>query len=578
MRPEKTPSIRSLSDLIPAIFLGLALLGTFTIYTSAVNGPWVLDDQPNIVQNPDLRIRDLSFESLRRAANSMNAVDNALPGRPLSLLSFALDYYFTLPESLRGENNYGVLDDDAFRARVKLVNVLIHLLTALLLVILTGRLLSLWEVHAKDDAAPLARWIPPLVGAFWMLHPLMVSTVLYSVQRMTNLSALFVIMGVLCFLQFRSAMLERARGFLGGVITVGLFTLLAFLCKENGVLLPVLCLVIELIFFRFKKHEATPAWNHTGYTIFVCMSGVALIAGLFYLGLTGSGEQTYAHRGYTVGTRVLTEASVVLQYLSWFLYPIPESLKFLHDTQPLSVWPSWAAFGAVFSWATLALFSVMLARRNQLPWLNFALLWFVVGHSLESSVIPLELVFEHRNYLPYMGLCVGLVVSTANGLSRLPFSSFVKVSAMLLVFVVVPTTYTMKRVQHWQSEEQLLTHWQTINPESPRVWAQTAEFYYKNQKDPGTAQAALAKAFELAPWEAGYGLAQIALLCGHSKLDGEDLDRLLKNTTSALSTVPNTAYTRNQLGNVRYVCQTDMAPERLSELYEAARQVGILQN
>ena len=37
-------------------------------------------------------------------------------------------------------------------------------------------------------------------------------------------------------------------------------------------------------------------------------------------------------------------------------------------------------------------------------YLAFGIAWFLVGHSIESTVFSLELYFEHRNYFPGVGL------------------------------------------------------------------------------------------------------------------------------------------------------------------------------
>ncbi len=46
--------------------------------------------------------------------------------------------------------------------------------------------------------------------------------------------------------------------------------------------------------------------------------------------------------------------------------------------------------------------------RRRYPLLLLAVLFFLVGHSMESTLIPLEMVYEHRNYLPGMLVCLAL--------------------------------------------------------------------------------------------------------------------------------------------------------------------------
>ena len=62
---------------------------------------------------------------------------------------------------------------------------------------------------------------------------------------------------------------------------------------------------------------------------------------------------------------------------------------------------------ALIAWITVLLTSVYL--RNRTPLLLFGVLFFIVGHSMESSFLALEMVYEHRNYLPSMGVFIAFV-------------------------------------------------------------------------------------------------------------------------------------------------------------------------
>ncbi len=579
MADSPSSAKHSLRSLLPALTFGIALVLTYTLYATAFSGPWLLDDQPNIVQNPGTRLTILSIDSFDQAARSMQVSESDRLSRPISFLSFALDYYWSLPVEWRGLPNVYPADDTPYRRQIKQANLFIHLFTGILLALLTSQLLKLMDSPRKPIPTSLHRWLPPVVAVFWLWHPLMVSTVLYSVQRMTSLSACFTLMGVLGFIHFRNQLKTSGRGMVGGIICITLFTALAYGSKENGVLLPVLCFVIEIAFFRFAFPSPTPRVIRRGYVALISAGPVLLLSGLAHIVLTTSDASMLSNRGYTLLTRFLTQLPILWEYVSWFAYPVNHRLIFLHDTYPLAVWPSVQLILTASGWLLILGLCGWLLARKKAPWLSFAILWFLAGHAMESTVIPLELVFEHRNYLPYMGLAFGLLYWAGSQLTRVDFSAWFKGFLVFMFVFTVPYILTMNRVQHWQSTEQLLAHWQQVNAQSPRVWAQTAEFFYLNQKDPHTAQAALEKAFELAPWEAGYGLAQIALHCGHGEtertLASDEFTTLIQKTLTGLAQRPNTAYTTNQYNNMKYLCSEHVLAPRLAPVFEIAITAGI---
>ena len=78
-----------------------------------------------------------------------------------------------------------------------------------------------WRGHlatlVAGAAAPLAfapfnLWPLALASCLWLLHALHVSTVLYTVQRMAQLSALFVFAGLLVYSYGRQRQRRSGRG------------------------------------------------------------------------------------------------------------------------------------------------------------------------------------------------------------------------------------------------------------------------------------------------------------------------------------------------------------------------------
>ncbi|MFO1506772.1 MAG: hypothetical protein U1F23_06795 [Lysobacterales bacterium] len=142
------------------------------------------------------------------------------------------------------------------------------------------------------DLARFSAWWAWFAASVWLLHPLL-ATVLYVVQRMAMLSALFTLLAMLAYVHGRIAVeaQQRRRSFLLLLVAVPVCTILAALSKENGVLAPgALCAVIELFAFPPApgKRRATPAKIFIGLALFAPAIVAIVLTGqvtLVYLGL-----------------------------------------------------------------------------------------------------------------------------------------------------------------------------------------------------------------------------------------------------------------------------------------------------
>ena len=186
---------------------------------------------------------------------------NAGPtGRPISLLTFLID-----------ANNWPA---DAWP--FKRTNLVIHLLNGLVLGVLVRSILRILDFNENE-----VRWIALVSSALWILHPFLVSTTLYVVQRMAQLSTLFMFTGLAFYLYGRSFLAENPKkAYTGMSLAIGGFTLLAMLSKENGILLPLLVGVIEITVVASQRHRL-PGLNRLWAAAFIVLP--AVVVGL-YLG------------------------------------------------------------------------------------------------------------------------------------------------------------------------------------------------------------------------------------------------------------------------------------------------------
>lgn len=282
-----------------------------------------------------------------------------------------------------------------------LTNLVMHLMAGTVAALLACTLFRL-----AGNRSHTARWLGFWTGAFFLIEPMQVATVLYTVQRMAVLAALFMLAGVWSYLEARLRSREGRPAGLWFLLALLLCPLLAVFSKENGALTPVLELASELLFFRF---QAPPRIRRMLFAYFGFLTALALALvglALFDRGFIRAG---YPGRGFTLSTRLLTESRVLVRYIVMPFWPTARRISFFHDDIALSqgfLTPPSTAFSCFILTALAGLALALWKRR---PLVSFGLCWFFIGQLLESTFIPLEIMFIHRNYLPVFGLLLAAV-------------------------------------------------------------------------------------------------------------------------------------------------------------------------
>jgi len=455
MENSASPSTPNTNRRRLLLVAALVLLACVLAYGVALNGPLFFDDEPNLLKNRQVQIDGASFDSWRVAVLS---AESGLLLRPVAMLSFALNH------ALAG----------AFTPfSLKATNLALHLLIGALLYLFALAVLQAPALRVHRLSHYHCRLIALLAASIWLLHPLHVSTVLYAVQRMAQLSTLFTLAGLLVFIRYRLRWADAGATpgeLLAAALWVGLLGVLAVLSKENGALLPWLIAVLEVTLFRGVWRGQSPTLlRRLGWLVLVLP---LLLAGAIYLVAPEAMTGRYGGREFTLAERLLTQPRVLWQYLGWMLLPNVLEMGVFHDDIAVStnLWTPLTTALSLFAWAAVLLAAAVWHRRW--PLLSCATLFYLVAHSMESSVWPLEMVFEHRNYLPCMGFAVlaalGLFTLAAR-IERLPLRLLTAgVLGLLVVLLAVRTTA-------W-TDELSLARFNVINhPQSPR-----ANFFYGN--------------------------------------------------------------------------------------------------
>jgi tetratricopeptide (TPR) repeat protein len=445
-----------------AILLILSFL-ILPVYSNTFQASWHLDDYHSILQNPGIQIQNLSVGALWQAATA-DPWSNGNLFRPVAMVSFALNWFWH-GNALPGYHA---------------VNILIHILSSYLLFLTTRALFRTPRLEATDSAtADFIAWTAVLL---WALNPIQVQAVTYIVQRMASLAALFFILGLFLFLQGRLASsIWRRRLYFGGC---GLAFLLALGSKENAIIMPVALLLMEILFFRRVAYKV-PSIK----TIAVSLLGILILLLLTIAVLHFSWGGTwhflsdlYAKRSFSLMERLLTEARIIWLYISLLFYPTPIRLSIEHHV-PLStsLLQPWTTLPALLGIGGLILIALIFARRR--PLLSFGILFFLIGHVPESTVLPMELVFEHRNYLPSLFIFLPVAAALYDLVDRYRrrnnrrMTGFLIICGALLLTGLGTGTYI--RNLAWSDERTL---WQDAAEKalrSPRPLLNLAHYHYE---------------------------------------------------------------------------------------------------
>lgn len=480
--------------LIAAPFL-LALF----VYWPGLNGPFLLDDYANLEPlGYGQGVTDTDTASRFVFGNSSGPT-----GRPVSMASF-------------------LLDDSAWPSNprdFKKTNLFLHLIAGLLIFLVVSRVVETELGFSKDQGF----YFSLVVTSFWVVHPLNVSTTLYVVQRMTVLSAIFVLSGMYLYLLGRQRWLEGNKS---SVLFILFFlcVLLGVLSKENAVLLLVFLFSLEFFWFLTPTFKCFEYLRRNKKNVVIFMAACSLL--LCYLSYPVWGS-AYSFRDFDLFHRLYFQVSVIGDYIFKITSPLLSELNFFNGAYESSDRIDFDAhffIRAIIFLSLVALFvhSVVTGRRLQ----SFGLLWFFSFHLLESTVLPLELYFEHRNYVPGIGLLIYIVntfrcLADRCGAQEL-FSVVVATSVVIfLAFSTLLLSIT------WSHAGMLFLKWEMDEPNSVRAKLSYSD-YLEKKGFPENSIEHIERAIALEPDSIGLRIKKVLLVCK----SGIDAD--LSSTFSAL--------------------------------------------
>ncbi len=445
------------------VFAVVLLCGLgFALYSNTLQSPFQFDDVFYLTDNYTVKSM-VKVQDLWR--------DPDIAKRWVGFLTLAWNY------ALGGENVLGY----------HLFNICVHIFNALLVYWFASLLFS----HSRSREKQAGRWhqnkgiLAFLAAAVFLAHPIQTQAVTYICQRVTSLAAMFYLLAICCYwkARFEERRCGGARRTLY-LLAVAACVVLGFFTKENAVTIPVMLFILEIYFNPDLKKRSLLRGA-------LCLFFVLILAYAVY---PLSFKRIFAAelaQGITWDKYLITQFRVILKYLQLMVFPIGQNLDYdyplSHSLFEVRTLLSFFAVAGLFTGA------VYLFNKNRL--LSFGIIWFFVTISVESSIFPLgDLIFEHRLYLPSVGIIVFFLTVFANlcaGKRR-------TLIAGSLVVVGLLSYLAYQRNLVWRSERSL---WEDVVRKSPikcRPHINLGKAYYQ-EKRYDKALEVLNRAVELEP-------------------------------------------------------------------------------
>jgi len=165
-------------------------------------------------------------------------------------------------------------------------------------------------------------------------------------------------------------------------------------------------------------------------------------------------------RDFTWQERLWSEAVALLEYARQILIPNVLMMGPMQDGPTRIHGPDLYSITAALS-LLLALF-ISFRSRHRYPILFFGICFFLAGHLIESTFIQLEIYFEHRNYIPSIGL-----LSIPIALAWL--SNNKKISYATIIAIPLLATLLLTTTAGWGNALAAAERWHNAHPESPKA-------------------------------------------------------------------------------------------------------------
>lgn len=501
---QKNPALMRLKSIfssrkgvIYSAFLILVMVTAIWFsYQHCLKASFQLDDGLRITRNPHIHMRDFSWDHLFSIGQEQHD-----QRRWFTVFTLKLNYYFSWLKP------YGY----------RLTNVVIHMLASVLLFLIINHTLARARSNLPGDdrTAPVFFTTTAFFCAMaWALSPLNTAAVTYVIQRSVSMSAMLCLAVMGCYLLGRSRKgLKRRLLYALGVI----LWILAIGSKEPAVLLPLGILLYDLYFFRdLRWSSAKKKQKQITIALFI-LTGIGMIIVVWpWESLLEMAGKTYNRYDYDHFQRLLSFPRILFYYLGLIFWPLPGRIAVdpsfvAHSRDWLDPWttiPAWIGLGCLLygAWG--------LRRKEKL--ISFGICWLLLNLLIEQLLIPLQLVFHHRLYLPSMFIQAGVIFFLARQVKAFHTTGPALVIATCAVTMLGFGTYHRndlwnEPVRIWEAESRL-------DPKSDRILINLSREYLRLNQ-PQKAVSVLNRAIDINPQHMG---AYINLAAAYQALGKPD--------------------------------------------------------
>lgn len=357
---------RSLVSSVPSRWIVLLILLGITLaaYWNSFHVPLVFDDSVSIQRNTGVRFGEFSW--------------NLLAARSVLYLTFTLNYLWFGQEVL----SYHV------------VNFLLHFLNGFLILLIAER--AFRQINTDER---LSRVFAGLAAAFFLVHPVQTESVTYISSRSEILSTNFYLLAFLVFVMWP----EKRIGFVLSCL-VGLIFFLGLGAKETVITLPATIVLYD--FFILSGSQFRKVFSRWRFYAPFIAGGVGAIYYILTKALAGSvGAGLPGH--LSNWNYFLTQTRVIVRYIYLVFFPVGLNLDYDFPASNSLLEP--AVVSSIIILSGILVFGWLIRGRH--PLFAFSIFSFFVTLSPTSSFVPiLDVIFEHRLYLPLVGVCLSFPV------------------------------------------------------------------------------------------------------------------------------------------------------------------------
>lgn len=430
------------SRLFLVLFIGVIILGLL-VYSNTFNVPFYYDDYDSIIDNPQIK----NLQYFERIPSITDFTQ-----RFVSYLTIALNY------------KYSQLEVQSYH----IVNIFIHLMNTALVMFLILITLNT-PVMLKKFSADKKKILILTAGLVFAVHPIQTQAVTYIIQRMTSLFSLFYLLSVITYAKGRLITIDKSLiGYKKYLFPSTLFLIsgisfiLGVWSKQTAASLPLAIVIYELIFFRNDSGKIN--WKIISAIIIPYF--LFIIYFIFKIGIPIEADEI-PRTHY-----LFTQFSVLIVYLRFLILPV--GLNIDHDFSLISSPANPIAIFSLIGLTILIFIGIKLIKKE--PIISFAVFWYFITLSVESSIIPIRDIFvEHRLYLPVFGFSLLISYFLIKYINKTKY-----LYAVLTTIILIMSILTYQRNELWNDPAAMWTDSINKSPQKDRPYLARGSFYLHN--------------------------------------------------------------------------------------------------